>query len=105
MNRPHNHHIVMQGSFSHWGTLKRAFVIGAQGLLTKYGIDFKNDHRNRTWAENEGHSAVYAERVFERLKKVEKDGLDQRKTEGEIKEMLYNELDIMAQRIRNELPL
>ena len=70
MKNPHGHHIVMKGLFSRWGNA-RQYVVGAQKLLKKYKIDILTDPDNLTWAENAGHSAGYARKVYDRLMQAE----------------------------------
>jgi hypothetical protein len=97
MQNPHNHHIVMKGKFKQWKFINRIYVIASQLLLRKYGIDVANDPRNRTWAENAGHSVEYAKKVWHRLSKIQRKG---RSTE-EVQNEIYKELDKMAVDISN----
>jgi len=71
MTNPHAHHIVMKGFFNRWLAPNRAFVTGAQDILTKYGIDVVNSPTNLTWVQNSGHSVNYAEKVYLRLQRAD----------------------------------
>jgi RHS repeat-associated protein len=66
----HMHHIVMEGAFSGWGEAARGFVERSREILAKVGYDIQN-HANVAWAPNAGHSAEYAEQVYNMLSKIE----------------------------------
>lgn len=74
LKNPHAHHIVMKGAFNRWLATNSAPIRASQDILTKYGIDVFTSPANLTWAENAGHSAQYATKVFDSLRKVDVPG-------------------------------
>jgi RHS repeat-associated protein len=73
MDRPHMHHIVMEGKFSHWKPENRKLVEDARDILARNGIDLQGS-ANVVWAENAGHSVEYARKVLNELQSVDGKG-------------------------------
>ena len=100
--KPHNHHIVMKGAFSHWGPEARKPIIQAQELLRDCGIDVVTDKKNLVKALNTGHTKEYAQKVWDNLEAAVKEA--QKKPTPRYKDIqkaIHNSLDDMANKIKN----
>lgn len=73
LKNAHMHHIVMEGKFSRWTRESRKYVTSARSILREVKVSLQGD-ANVAWAENAGHSVVYAKEVADRLTKAKTGG-------------------------------
>ncbi len=75
MLNPHMHHIVMEGSFSHWSRENRKLITQARTILRRHNINLQRK-QNICWAQNHGHTVDYARKVLTELQEVDALGRD-----------------------------
>jgi RHS repeat-associated protein len=76
MTKPHMHHIIREMAPKNWPPAARQYILEAQALAKKYGIDVNADPRNFTWAENGNgaHTQKAAKHVITVLKAADQKG-------------------------------
>ncbi|MFO0613418.1 MAG: RHS repeat-associated core domain-containing protein [Polyangiaceae bacterium] len=71
--KPHLHHIVMETASHLWKDENRKFILDAQEILKRHGIDLHGVD-NLVWAPNKGHTVEYAEKVWKALNSADPGG-------------------------------
>ena len=66
MIRPHAHHIVFKGDFSHLPAMQKALE-RSRSVLAQYKIDPVYDRSALMWAPNQGHTVANAKLVANKL--------------------------------------
>lgn len=76
MDNPHMHHIIREMAPIKWSPAARQYILDAQALAKKYGIDVNTDPRNFVWAENGkgAHTIKAAKYVIDKLREADMRG-------------------------------